>query len=202
MPAEQPSAPYLDAVVAYGTRGPGCFHVPGHKGGQGAAPAVRFGLGRALALDIPQDIWGVDLGVDPTPYDEAERLAAEAHGAARTFFLTNGATQGNHALCLALAPLGAHVVVQRNSHASVVDGLVLSGGIPAFVAPQYDAELLRHDRRRGALRRGRPRGRRRARGRPVLGAALRLPRGRARERAGARRRRRAHLDAQDRRGPD
>src|SRR6476469_1921012 len=141
MPAEQPSAPYLDAVVAYGTRGPGCFHVPGHKGGQGAAPAVRFGLGRALALDIPQDIWGVDLGVDPTPYDEAERLAAEAHGAAWTFFLTNGATQGNHALCLALAPLGAHVVVQRNSHASVVDGLVLSGGVPAFVAPQYDAEL-------------------------------------------------------------
>ena len=141
MPAEQPSAPYLDAVVAYGTRGPGRFHVPGHKGGQGADPAVRFGLGRALALDIPQDIWGVDLGVEPTPYDEAERLAAEAHGAARTFFLTNGATQGNHALCLALAPLGAHVVVQRNSHASVVDGLVLSGGVPAFVAPQYDAEL-------------------------------------------------------------
>jgi lysine decarboxylase len=141
MSAEQPSAPYLDAVVAYGTRGPGRFHVPGHKGGQGADPAVRFGLGRALALDIPQDIWGVDLGIDPTPYDEAERLAAEAHGAARTFFLTNGATQGNHALCLALAPLGAHVVVQRNSHASVVDGLVLSGGVPAFVAPQYDAEL-------------------------------------------------------------
>ncbi|MGZ4271880.1 MAG: aminotransferase class I/II-fold pyridoxal phosphate-dependent enzyme [Solirubrobacteraceae bacterium] len=141
MSAEQPSAPYLDAVVAYGTRGPGRFHVPGHKGGQGADPAVRFGLGRALALDIPQDIWGVDLGVDPTPYAEAERLAAEAHGAARTFFLTNGATQGNHALCLALAPLGAPVVVQRNSHASVVDGLVLSGGIPAFVAPAYDAEL-------------------------------------------------------------
>jgi arginine decarboxylase len=33
------------------------------------------------------------------------------------------------------------VVVQRNSHASVVDGLVLSGGVPAFVAPEYDAEL-------------------------------------------------------------
>ena len=49
---------------------------------------------------------------------------------ARSWFLTNGATQGNHALCLALAPLGAPVVVQRNSHASVVDGLVLCGGMP------------------------------------------------------------------------
>ena len=33
---EQPTAPYLDAVVAYGFRGPGRFHVPGHKGGPGA----------------------------------------------------------------------------------------------------------------------------------------------------------------------
>ena len=77
---EQPAAPYLDAVIGYGTRGPGRFHVPGHKGGQGADPGLRFGLGdRALWLDIPQDIWGVDLGPSPTPYEEAERLAAEAH---------------------------------------------------------------------------------------------------------------------------
>jgi arginine decarboxylase len=139
--SDQPAAPYLDAVIGYGTRGPGRFHVPGHKGGQGADPGVRFGLGRALELDVPQDIHGIDLGPSPTPYEEAERLAAEAYGAARTWFLTNGATQGNHALSLALAPLGARVVAQRNCHASLVDGLVLSGGVPAFVAPAYDAEL-------------------------------------------------------------
>ncbi len=152
---EQPAAPYLDAVIGYGTRGPGRFHVPGHKGGQGADPGLRFGLGdRALWLDIPQDIWGVDLGPSPTPYEEAERLAAEAHGAARTWFLTNGATQGNHALCLALAPLGTQVVAQRNSHASLVDGLVLSGGVPAFVPPEYDAELgMAHGVEPGALER-------------------------------------------------
>ena len=141
-PSEQPSAPYLDALVAYGFRGSGRFHVPGHKGGPGADPGLRFALGdRALALDVPQDIWGIDLGPSPTPYERAETLAAEAYGAAQTWFLTNGATQGNHALCLALAPLGAPVVAQRNSHASLVDGLVLSGGIPRFVAPEYDAEL-------------------------------------------------------------
>ncbi len=141
-PGEQPTAPYLDALVAYGFRGSGRFHVPGHKGGPGADPGLRFALGdRALAADVPQDIEGIDLGAEPTPYQRAEALAAEAHGAARTFFLTNGATQGNHALCLALAPLGARVVAQRNSHASVVDGLVLSGGRPTFVAPEYDGEL-------------------------------------------------------------
>jgi arginine decarboxylase len=141
-PSEQPTAPYLDAVVAYGFRDPTRFHVPGHKGGDGADSGLRRALGdRALLLDIPQDIEGVDLGPSPTPYERAELLAADAYGAGRTWFLTNGATQGNHALCLALAPLGAPVVLQRNSHASVIDGLVLSGGTATFVAPEYHDEL-------------------------------------------------------------
>src|SRR5829696_719968 len=138
---DQPTAPYLDAVVAYAFRGPGRYHVPGHKGGPGADPGVRKAIGLdGLAADVPQDIRGIDLGPSPTPYERAELLAAEAFGAARTWFLTNGATQGNHTLCLALAPLGTRIVAQRNSHASIVDGLVLSGGLPSFVAPEYDEE--------------------------------------------------------------
>jgi lysine decarboxylase len=139
---EQPVAPYLDAVTAYGFRGSTRFHIPGHKGGVGADPGLRVALGsRALLLDVPQDIRGIDVGPSPTPYERAERLAAEAYGAGRTWFLTNGATQGNHALCLALAPPGTSVVLQRNSHASLIDGLVLSGGTVGFVAPEYDNEL-------------------------------------------------------------
>jgi lysine decarboxylase len=139
---EQPTAPYLDAVWGYAFRGSTRFHVPGHKGGAGADPGLRNALGeRALMVDVPADIHGIDLGPAPTPYQRAEALAAEAHGAERSWFLTNGASQGNHALTLALAPLGAAVVVQRNSHASVVDGLVLSGGVPTYVAPEYEDEL-------------------------------------------------------------
>jgi arginine decarboxylase len=138
----QPTAPYLEAVTAYGFRGSTRFHVPGHKGGEGADPGLRTALGeRALLLDVPQDIEGIDVGPSPTPYERAEQLAAEAYGAERTWFLTNGASQGNHALCLALAPPGRRVVLQRNSHASLIDGLVLSGGLVSFVAPEYDAEL-------------------------------------------------------------
>ena len=70
---EQPSAPYLDAVVAYGFRGAGRFHVPGHKGGEGADPGLRHAIGdNALLIDIPQDIHGIDLGPEPTPYQQAE----------------------------------------------------------------------------------------------------------------------------------
>jgi arginine decarboxylase len=139
---EQPSAPYLDALVAVSFRGSTRFHVPGHKGGPGADPGLRHAIGDdALALDLPQDIEGIDIGPGPTPYQRAEELAAQAYGAGRTWFLTNGATQGNHALCLALAGPRSSVVVQRNSHASLIDGLVLSGGMPTFVAPAVEDEL-------------------------------------------------------------
>src|SRR3954468_9858176 len=139
---DQPTAPYLDAVVAYGFRGSTRFHVPGHKAGTGADLGVRTAIGwQTLKLDIPQDIHGVDLGPEPTPFQRAEELAAEAYGAKRSWFLTNGASQGNHALCLALAPLGAPLVAQRNAHASVIDGLVLSGGLPTWIPPAYEPEL-------------------------------------------------------------
>jgi arginine decarboxylase len=142
LPSRQPTAPYLDAVSAYGFRGSTRFHVPGHKGGEGTDPGLRAALGhRALLLDVPLDIEGIDLGPSPTPYELAEQLAAQAHGAARTWFLTNGATQGNHALCLALAGPDEPVVVQRNSHASLIDGLILSGGRPTYLVPEYHDEL-------------------------------------------------------------
>src|SRR4051794_41805018 len=105
---DQPTAPYLDAVVAYGFRGSTRFHVPGHKAGTGADLGVRTAIGwQALKLDIPQDIQGVDLGPEPTPFQRAEELAAEAYGSARAGVLTHRAPPGNHALCPALAPPGA-----------------------------------------------------------------------------------------------
>jgi len=139
---DQLHAPYLEALQAYGQRGPDRLHVPGHGGGPGADAALAAALGpAALSLDIPQDTYGIDRGPRPTPSERAEALAAAAYGAARSWFLTNGATQGNQAICLALAPPGATIVVQRNSHGSVIDGLVLSGGAPVYLAPGYDAGL-------------------------------------------------------------
>jgi hypothetical protein len=84
---ELPTAPYLDAIVSYGFRGSVRFHVPGHKGGPGADPGLRSAIGdRALALDICQDIEGIDVGPSPTPYERAEQLAAAAYGAQQRGF--------------------------------------------------------------------------------------------------------------------
>jgi arginine decarboxylase len=116
--------------------------VPGHKGGPGADPELRDAVGdSALELDIPALIEGIDLGPEPTPWQQAQQLAADAWGARRAWFLLNGASQGNHVACLALVHLGHEIVVQRTAHSSTVDGLIMSGLRPRFVQPELDPEL-------------------------------------------------------------
>lgn len=151
MPADQREAPYLDALAAYVAREPARLHIPGHKG-MGADPELTEVLGAsALLHDVPGGIEGIDVGPEPTPFQRAQQLAAEAWGARRSWFLLNGASGGNHAICLALAhasgetltgpPDRGPVVVQRNVHSSIIDGFVLSGLRPAFAAPEIDSEL-------------------------------------------------------------
>ncbi len=142
MHAGQQETPYLDALCEYAARRPARLHVPGHKGGRGADPGLLDAIGeRALSLDIPALTHGIDIGSDPTPFERAQRLAAEAWGASRAWFLVNGASQGNLAAGLALAHHGREVVVQRNAHSSAIDALVLSGLRPTFAAPEVDPEL-------------------------------------------------------------
>src|SRR3954466_3736459 len=138
---EQDQTPYLDAIVEYAERHPGRFHVPGHKGGYGADPAAIDALGQAaFDRDVPAGIEGIDVGPD-SPFQQAQRLAARAWGAERSWFLINGASQGNHVAMLVLAHLGGDVVVQRNAHSSTIDALILSGLRPHFLAPELDPEL-------------------------------------------------------------
>ena len=138
----QPDTPYLDALRAYAARKPGRFHVPGHKGGPGADPELRELFGdQVLELDIPALTYGIDVGDVPTPFQEAQRLASEAWGARRTWWLVNGASQGNHVALLTLGHRGQRVVKQRNAHSSTIDALIMSGLRPTFVAPELDPEL-------------------------------------------------------------
>ena len=140
---EQDAVPYVDALVEHAARNPARLTVPGHKAGHGADPALIDAVGpRALELDIPALIGGIDVGpVADNPFQQAQALAAEAWGAARTWFLVGGASQGNHAACLALRHAGRSVVMQRNVHSSAIDGSILAGIKPTFIAPEIDPEL-------------------------------------------------------------
>src|SRR6201986_1026511 len=120
--SKQDNTPYLDALLEYSDRETGRFQVPGPKAGIAADRAMVELVGMTgLVNDVPSVPEGVDIGPEPTPFQQAQLLAAEAWGARRTWFLINGASQGNHATCMALGHGGNRVVVQRKVHSSVID---------------------------------------------------------------------------------
>ncbi|HJA62316.1 MAG TPA: aminotransferase class V-fold PLP-dependent enzyme [Candidatus Brevibacterium intestinavium] len=135
----QSRAPYAEALAHAADRNSLFLSTPGHGGtdeGISAGQAEFFGE-HTLSLDIPPLFDGIDLG-SHTPKDEALHLAAEAWGARRTWFLTNGSSQGNRMAALAIAGLGRGIVAQRSAHSSFIDGIVLAGLNPAFVSPNVD----------------------------------------------------------------
>lgn len=136
-------APYLEAVRDHAAGEPTRLAAPGHKGGRATPVALLRELGTdAAALDVPPVLTGVDRETGRlSPFAVAERRAAIAWGAARTWFLTGGATQGNLAACLAVAMEGRRVAVQRSSHASTFNGIAVAGLDPTAVMPEVDATL-------------------------------------------------------------
>ncbi|MBO9533141.1 MAG: aminotransferase class I/II-fold pyridoxal phosphate-dependent enzyme [Solirubrobacteraceae bacterium] len=135
--------PYVDALHRHARRRITHLTVPGHKGGLAAPAPLTAALGDALALDVPLLLPGIDRprAGDPAaaaPLARAEQRAARAWGAARTWFLTAGATQGNLAACLVVGDGPAPVVVQRSSHTSTFNGLALAGARATYVSPEVD----------------------------------------------------------------
>ncbi len=145
---DMPDAPYLEALLAHARSPVEHLTVPGHKRGTAAPAALAPLLADAAAHDVPLLIAGLDLpaaseadhlDAAAPPLAEAERRAARAWGAARTWFLTQGATQGNLAAALTLPAAGGPVVVQRSAHVSTFNGLALAGSTATWVSPQLDA---------------------------------------------------------------
>lgn len=133
--------PYADAVAANAAQDLLRFNIPGHSGDEGAAPELsNFLSTNILQKDISPLLTGIDMG-DDSPYDESLALAAEAWGARKSWFLTNGASQGNRMGALVLGAFGRpeqQVLVQRSAHSSFIDGIILAGLTPVFVQPLID----------------------------------------------------------------
>ncbi|MHB8063315.1 MAG: aminotransferase class I/II-fold pyridoxal phosphate-dependent enzyme [Ruminiclostridium sp.] len=112
--------------------------MPGHK------------LSRGIPHELAQDVLQLDVteieGTDNLHYPEgiikqAEELAAKAFGADKTFFLVNGSTCGIQAAIMSVCARGQKIIIGRDSHKSVISGLILSGAKPVFVYPQYNCEF-------------------------------------------------------------
>lgn len=134
----QTDAPLFDALVRYAASDTIPFDVPGHKMGAVVTPFQQAIGKQAMRMDV-NSMPTLDLLSHPkSVIKEAQALAAQSFGADHAFFLVNGTTVGIHAMILAACKPGETLIVPRNGHKSVMDGIILSGVIPAFVQPEVD----------------------------------------------------------------
>lgn len=139
---DQSRTPYFQALLDYVDAGVLPFHTPGHIQGVGMDLAFREFVGDNIcAIDLTP-MPGIDDLLQPTEsIKEAQELAAEAYGADHTFFLINGSTSGNQCMMMAAVNAGDKIAVPRNSHKSMLGGLVMSGAEPVYMQPEVDREM-------------------------------------------------------------
>ncbi|AYF76983.1 ornithine decarboxylase [Nocardia yunnanensis] len=137
---DQSVAPVLEALAEYGKLGRYGFTPPGHRQGRGADPRVREVLGGALRADILASS-GLDDRLARGQYlSDAEDLMAEAVGADYAFFSTCGSSLSVKAAMMAVAGGDGGLILGRDSHKSIVAGLIFSGVQPYWITPRWDAE--------------------------------------------------------------
>ena len=72
---------------------------------------------------------------------KAEKLAADAFGAAHAFLMVGGTTSSVQSMVLTACKRGEEIILPRNVHKSVINALVLCGAIPVYVNPEVDQRL-------------------------------------------------------------
>lgn len=138
---DQSSTPYIDALKDTLKQNPTPFDVPGHHMGNIDNPAIEFFGKELYRADVNAPI-GLDNLAHPTGViKEAEDLMAKACHADEAFFLINGTSSGILAMLLTACHANDKILLPRNCHKSVINGLILSGAIPEWVMPNIDNDL-------------------------------------------------------------
>ncbi|MBK3495172.1 aminotransferase class I/II-fold pyridoxal phosphate-dependent enzyme [Viridibacillus sp. YIM B01967] len=134
----QDRMPLFEALVQYVQQDVTPFDVPGHKMGA-QMNSLKMVLGEmTMRMDV-NSMKELDLLSHPqTVIKQAQELAAEAFGADYSYFLVNGTTVGILAMIIATCKPGDTILVPRNGHKSVMNGLILSGAKPVFIRPEVD----------------------------------------------------------------
>lgn len=109
------------------------YHIPGHGAGALFEQEYWQQIGK---WDVTETYGMDDLHAAYSVIRQAQALAAEAFGAAETWFLVNGTSSGILAGISGIFQRGDTVLVQRNAHKSVYNGLMLAGIHPQYIFPE------------------------------------------------------------------
>lgn len=131
----QKSAPLYEALEAFRRRRVVPFDVPGHKRGRGNPELAQLLGEKCVGLDV-NSMKPLDNLCNPVSViKEAEELAAEAFGSSHAFFMVSGTTSAVQSMVLSACKAGEKIILPRNVHKSVINALILCGGIPVYVKP-------------------------------------------------------------------
>jgi arginine/lysine/ornithine decarboxylase len=132
--------PLYTAIMQHTKKKPLSLHVPGHKNGTvflQQAAQVYQGI---LPYDVTELTGLDDLHHPVEAIAKAQQLTANLYGVQNSYFLVNGSTVGNLAMILTCCLENDVVLVQRNSHKSIINGIQLAGATPVFLSPKVDNE--------------------------------------------------------------
>ncbi len=137
----QKKAPIYEALEEFKKKRVVPFDVPGHKRGRGNPELVQLLGEKCVSLDV-NSMKPLDNLCHPVSViREAEELAAEAFGAASAYLMVGGTTSAVQSMILSVVKAGDKIILPRNVHKSVINALVLCGGIPIYVNPEMNQRL-------------------------------------------------------------
>jgi len=137
---ERARTPFTDQLKNYVWMAKDQWHTPGHSSGESlrGSPWVNdfyeFMGEHVFDADLSVSVPMLDSLMDPKGViAEAQHMAAQAFGARRTFFATNGTSTANKVIFQTLLAPGEKLLLDRNCHKSVHHGVVLSGAHPIYL---------------------------------------------------------------------
>ncbi|WP_295916801.1 aminotransferase class I/II-fold pyridoxal phosphate-dependent enzyme [uncultured Anaerovibrio sp.] len=137
----QDRAPILEALEKMKRARLVPFDVPGHKRGRGNPELTEFLGEQCLSVDVNSMKMLDNLCHPVSVIKDAERLAADAFGAAHAFFMVGGTTSAVQAMVMTVCKRGDKIIIPRNVHRSAINAMILCGAVPVYVNPQMDSML-------------------------------------------------------------
>jgi arginine/lysine/ornithine decarboxylase len=136
----QKRIPLFEKLKKHAEKNPVSFHVPGHKYGMLITGNIESYYKEMLRLDATEISGLDDLHSPEGVIKEAEELLTQLYGVKKSFFLVNGSTVGNLAMIMAAVKENDTVLVQRNCHKSIINGISLAKANPIFLGPVFDED--------------------------------------------------------------
>ena len=134
--------PYARILAEYARLREHSWSAPGHQGG---IAFTKHPAGRAFFDFLGENTFRIDMGIErgalgslldhTGPVAESEKYAARVFGAHRSYSGVVGTSGSNRSIMQACMKEGDLVVLDRNCHKSIEQGLMLTGARPVYLVP-------------------------------------------------------------------